>query len=278
MKNLWLFLVRYNAIFWFILFFVLSVILVVNNNNFQRASFINSSNILVGSFYKQVNSWKSYLSLSDANEKLAAENVLLRQQIQNLLQADTTADSVYLADSIEQGRYAFIVANVANNSVHQKSNYLTLDKGSEAGIEKGMGVITSNGVVGIVLQTSRHFSSVQSLLHPDTKISVTLDSSGIFGSLVWGSNIDPRFAMVRDIPNHVQVKQGQKVFTSGYSLFPEGIEVGEVIETGIKSGESFLDVKIRLSTNFSNLSHVYVVRDLLVKEKETLEETSQDNG
>src|SRR5690606_38483583 len=270
MKNLWLFLVRYNAIFWFILFFVLSVILVVNNNNFQRASFINSSNILVGSFYKQVNSWKSYLSLSDANEKLAAENVLLRQQIQNLLQADTTADSVYLADSIEQGRYAFIVANVANNSVHQKSNYLTLDKGSEAGIEKGMGVITSNGVVGIVLQTSRHFSSVQSLLHPDTKISVTLDSSGIFGSLVWGSNIDPRFAMVRDIPNHVQVKQGQKVFTSGYSLFPEGIEVGEVIETGIKSGESFLDVKIRLSTNFSNLSHVYVVRDLLVKEKETL--------
>lgn len=278
MKNLWLFLVRYNAIFWFILFFVISLTLVVQNNNFQRASFVNSSNVMVGSFYQQVNSWKSYLSLHDANEKLAAENVSLRQQVQNLLQADTSADSVHIVDSIQQGRYAFIVANVANNSVHQKSNYLTLDKGAADGVEKGMGVITSNGVVGIVLQTSAHFSSVQSLLHPDTKISVTLDSSDVFGSLVWGNNIDPRLGMVRDIPNHVQVKKGEKVYTSGYSLFPAGIHVGDIVETGVKSGESFLDLKIKLSTNFSNLNHVYIVRDLLVNEKETLEATSQDNG
>src|SRR5690606_30203457 len=117
---------------------VTAVILVVRNNNFQRASFINSSNVVVGSFYQQVNSWKSYLSLNEANQKLAAENVLLRQQLQNLLQADTAADSVHIVDSIEQGRYTFIVANVANNSIHQKSNYLTLDKGTNDGIEKGM--------------------------------------------------------------------------------------------------------------------------------------------
>src|SRR5690606_34136935 len=230
MRNLWIFLIRYNAIFWFILFFVISIILVVRNNNFQRSSFINSSNVIIGSYYKQVNSWKSYLSLNETNEELAAENVMLRQQIQNLLQVDTSADTVHIIDSIEQGRYAFIVANVANNSVHKKNNYLTLDKGSADGIEKGMGVITSNGVVGVVLQTSPHFSSVQSLLHPDTRISVTLDSSEVIGSLVWGSSIDPRYGMVRDIPNHVQVKKGEKVYTSGFSLFPAGIQVGKIVE------------------------------------------------
>lgn len=278
MRNLWLFLIRYNAIFWFILFFVISIILVVRSNNFQRSSFINSSNVVIGSYYEQVNSWKSYLSLNETNEELAAENMMLRQQIQNLLQADTSADTVHIVDSIEQGRYAFIVANVANNSVHRKNNYITLDKGSADGIEKGMGVITSNGVVGVVLQTSSHFSSVQSLLHPDTRISVTLDSSEVIGSLVWGSSIDPRYGMVRDIPNHVQVKQGEKVYTSGFSLFPAGIQVGKIVETGITSGESFLDLKIELSTNFSNLHHVYVVKDLLIKEKEELEADNQDNG
>ncbi|MBD1432161.1 rod shape-determining protein MreC [Sphingobacterium sp. DN00404] len=278
MRNLWLFLVRYNAIFWFILFFVVSIILVVRHNNFQRSSFISSSNVFIGSYYKQVNSWKSYLSLNETNEELAAENGMLRQQIQSLLQADTTADTVRIIDSIEQGRYAFIVAKVANNSIHQKNNYLTLDKGSADGIEKGMGVITSNGVVGIVLQTSAHFSSVQSLLHPDTRISVTLDSSEVIGSLVWGSSIDPRYGVVRDIPNHVKVEQGEKVYTSGFSLFPAGIQVGKIVETGITSGESFLDLKIELSTNFSNLHHVYVVKDLLIKEKEQLEADSQDNG
>lgn len=216
--------------------------------------------------------------LNETNEALAQENVLLHQRIQSLTEANSLMDSVDIKDSIDYTRYSFIVAKVANNSVHRKSNFLTLDKGSRDGVEKGMGVITSNGIVGIVLNTSPHFSSVQSLLHPDSKISVTLDSSSVFGSLAWGSNIDPRFAMVRDIPNHVQVKKGEKVFTSGYSLFPAGIYVGKIVETGITSGESFLDLKIMLSTDFSNLSHVYIVKDLFVEEKEGLEQTQNGNG
>lgn len=278
MKNLWLFLIRYNAIFWFVLFFSVSIIFAVRNNNYQKASFVNSSNVMVGSFYKEINSWKSYLSLGEMNENLASENAQLRKRLQAYTLADTSNTGVHLVDSIEANRYAFIVASVANNSVHQKSNYLTLDKGSNDGVEKGMGVITSNGVVGIIINTSSHFSTVQSLLHPDTKVSVTLDSSKVFGSLVWGNNIDPRLAMVRDIPNHINVKKGEKVFTSGYSLFPAGIQVGRIVETGIISGESFLDLRILLSTNFSNLNHVYIVKDNLIEEKQALEDLNQDNG
>ncbi|MNY26139.1 rod shape-determining protein MreC [compost metagenome] len=85
--------------------------------------------------------------------------------------------------------------------------------------------------------------------------------------------------MVKEIPNHVKVKTAEKVFTSGYSgHFPKGILVGAVVETGISSGDSFLDLRILLSTNFSNLHHVYVVKDLLAKELKQLEETNQDNG
>lgn len=278
MKNLWLFLIRYNAVFWFILFFTVSIVLVVRNNTYQRSAFVNSSNVVVGSFYEQTNSWKSYLSLNEANENLAQENAYLHQRIQQLSEVSAYMDSVQIVDSIDEARYSFIVARVANNSVHQKSNYLTLNKGSKDGVERGMGVITSNGIVGIILNTSEHFSSVQSLLHPDTKISVRLDSTEILGSLVWGNNVDPAYAMVRDIPNHVQVRKGEKIFTSGYSFFPSGIQVGEVVETGITSGESFLDLKIKLTTNFSTLSHVYIIKDLMVKEKEELEETQNGNG
>lgn len=277
MKNLWLFFVRYNAFFWFVLFFVISILLVVRNNNYQKSSFINSSNIVVGSFYEKLNSWKSYLALTETNESLAQENASLREELQQYIARDTI-DSVRLVDSIEQGRYQFIIADVANNSVNQKSNFLTLNKGSKDGVEKGMGVMTSNGVVGTVLNVSTNFSTVQSLLNPNTKISVTLDSTGELGSLVWGNNIDPRYAIVRDIPNHVLVKKGQKVFTSGFSIYPKGINVGAVEETGITSGESFLDVRIKLSTNFSNLHHVYIVKDNLAQEKQALEALNDDNG
>lgn len=278
MKNLWLFLVRYNAFFLFILFFIFSIALVIRNNNFQRASFINSSNVLVGSYFEKINSWKAYLALADNNRELLKENANLRKQLQNFLAIDTNSH-VHVVDSIEKDRYTFTVATVVNNSIHQRSNYITLDKGSKDGIQPNMGVITSIGVVGIVQHVSEHFSTVRSLLHPDIRISVSLDSvSDAFGSLVWGNNTDSRFAMIRDIPNHVKVHIGQPIFTSGYStLFPKGIKVGHVLEPEVTSGESFKDIRILLTTDFGTLHHVYVVKDKLAKEKVSLEAMNKEN-
>src|SRR5690606_9053974 len=123
MRNLWLFLVRYNAFFLFILFFMFSIVLVIRNNNFQRASFINSSNVVVGSYFEKINSWKAYLALADDNKALLEENAHLRKQLQNFRAIDTTVH-VHLVDSIEQDRYTFTVATVVNNSIHQRSNYI----------------------------------------------------------------------------------------------------------------------------------------------------------
>ncbi len=278
MRNLWLFLVRYNAFFLFILFFIFSIALVIRNNNFQRASFINSSNVIVGSYFEKINSWKAYLALAGDNEELLEENASLRRQLQNFMTADTNRN-IHLVDSIEKDRYTFTVATVVNNSIHQRSNYITLNKGSRDSIYPNMGVIASNGVVGIVQHVSENFSTVRSLLHPDIRISVSLDSiSDAFGSLVWGSNTDSRFAMVRDIPNHVKIHVGQPIFTSGYStLFPKGIKVGHVVEPEVTSGESFKDIRILLTTDFAKLHHVYIVKDKLAKEKVSLEALNKEN-
>lgn len=276
MKNLWHFLVRYNAFFWFLVFFVFAIILVVRNNNYQRTSFVNSSNVVVGNYYKNVNSWMSYLALADNNAQLLEENAQLRRMLQVYNDIDSTGVSI--VDSIDMERYDFIVATVINNSIRQKSNYITLDKGSLHGVQPDMAVITSNGVVGIVQNVSKNFATVKSLLHPDIKISVTLDSiTDAFGSLVWGQNTDSRYAMVRDIPNHVKVHIGQPIFTSGYSLFPQGIKVGHVIEPEVTSGESFKDIRILLTTEFTKLQHVYLVVDKLSEEKTTLEALNKDN-
>lgn len=280
MKNLWLFLVRYNAFFWFILFFVFSLVLVVNNNNYQRSSFVNSSNVVVGSFYSKVNSWKEYMHLADANKDLLDENALLRHQLQELIGNDSIAEALN-TDSIENpSRYDFVVASVVNNSVHLRNNYITVNKGALDGIQKDMGVITSNGVVGTVLNVSPHFSTIKSLLHPTTKISVALDSTTTaIGSLVWGDNTESRFAMVRDIPNHVKLYIGQPVYTSGFSTkFPKGIKVGHIVQTDIITGGSFKDVRILLTTKFEKLTHVYIVKDKLAKEKMELEALNEDNG
>ena len=277
MKNIWLLLTKYNDFFLFILFFCFSLYLVVNNNGFQRASTLNSSNYAVGSAYAQISYWKNYLKLDDANLQLVAENADLRQKLQALMMRDTS-QTQEVVDSLHQVRYRFLVAQVANNSIHQKNNYLTINKGSRDGIQKGMGIISPTGVVGIVLNVSPHFSTIQSILHSDSRISATLTESNAFGSLMWGNEMDPKKAVLKDIPNHVIVKEGERIVTSGYSLFPPGIPLGKVIRTDKEGGESFFNILVELSTDFYNLQHVYVVQDLYDLELQDLRKETETDG
>ncbi|GGC29038.1 rod shape-determining protein MreC [Parapedobacter defluvii] len=277
MKNLWLILTKYNAFFFFVVFFVFAYYLVVQNNTFQRASAVNSSNELVGAAYAKINGWKSYLHLSEDNALLAEENARLKEQLQRLMAPDSLEQGT-VVDSSEKVQYHYIVAKVTNNSIHQKNNYITLDKGRIHGIKKGMGVISASGIVGIVLNVSDHFSTVQSLLHSETRVSAALEDSKAFGSLTWGDSYDAQVGTLKDIPNHVKVRKGEAVFTSGFSLFPPGIPIGRVIQTGVSGGDSFLDIKIELSTQFHNLQHVYVVDDILAAERTELESQNENNG
>jgi len=269
MRNLWIFISKYNTFFLFILFFGTAVALIVQNNSFQRASTLNSSNAFIGSIYQRVDDFTQYLNLKQTNKYLSEENAYLRSllktsQYSKLIEQDS------VLDSLGQTQYTYIVARIISNSIHQKNNYLTINRGSEEGIKKGMGVISSHGIVGIILNVSPHFATIQSLLHADTRISASLANSNAFGSLVWGTeNYDSQKAILKDIPNHVKVKPGEQVITSGYSLFPPGISIGKVIKTG-KSGDSFLDIEIKLNTDFNTLQYVYIIKDKFSDEKQQL--------
>ena len=269
MRNLWLFISKYNAFFLLVIFFTISLILLINNNSYQRASVWNSSNQVVGTAYERINEFSSYLVLGKTNDSLAAENARLR----NLLKSSYYDDSikqVTVNDSVLKQQYTYTVARVINNSVHQKNNYLTINRGSKHGIKKGMGVIASSGVVGIVLNVSENFSTVRSLLHTETKISASVD--GNIGSLVWGEgNYDSRFALLKDIQSHLTIKKGARVITSEFSLFPPGTNIGYVSESDTRDGNSSLNIQVKLDTDFAKLQYVYVIINLLSEEQLVLE-------
>ncbi|WP_207428282.1 rod shape-determining protein MreC [Pedobacter sp. SYSU D00535] len=272
MRNLWLFISKYNAFFLFVIFFVTSLGLFVTYNSFQRASVLNSSNQLIGQAYETMHYLRSYLHLAVVNDSLAAENARLKSQLPNAFYSDSV-DVRTKQDTVLKQQYIYIVAQVVNNSIHLGDNFITINRGKRHGIEKGMGVISASGVVGIVKDVSANYATIQSLLHSNTRISASIAENNAFGSLVWGEeNHDPRMAILKDIPNHVKVKRGQHVVTSGFStLFPRGLPIGRIMRTGVKGGESFLDIEVLLSTDFSTLQYVYVVKNFSALEKLQLE-------
>jgi rod shape-determining protein MreC len=272
MRNLWLFLSKYNAFFFFLIFFITSLVLFVKNNSFQRASVLNSSNQVVGQAYETANYLQAYLHLAKVNDSLAAENAKLRSELSSAFYSDSVKQET-IVDSLSKQQYTYIVAEVVNNSIHQKDNTITINRGKRHGITKGMGVMCPSGIVGLVLNVSDNYSTVQSLLHGDTRISASIRENSAFGSLVWGEeNYDPKLALLKDIPNHIEVKKGQHVVTTGYSTrFPKGLQIGRVRRTGIKGGESFLNIEVLLSTDFSTLQYVYVIKNVLATEQKTVE-------
>jgi rod shape-determining protein MreC len=138
-----------------------------------------------------------------------------------------------------------------------------------------MGVVGPDGVVGIVRDVGVRTCRAFSVLHRGTFIPARLKRSRDQGRVIW-KGADPAFAYMIDIGQHVKVQKGDTVITSGFSTaFPADVVIGRVESSTTTQGSGFLEIKIRLSTDFNRLENVYVVQNLLSREQLTLEGQSQ---
>lgn len=270
MRNLLIFITKYNAFFLFLIFEIASLIIYIKYNSFQKATFINSTNKVTGELYARGDEVKGYLSLREVNDQLAKENAQLRNQLRSSKYADTVAKHV-VSDTIYKQQYEYIDAKVINNSVNKRNNYLTIARGTKDGVEKGMGVICATGVVGKVAFVGEHLSIVQSLLHKDSRFSAMLAANKEIGYVQWVDNLDPHKAVLTDVSNNAQPRVGEMVVTSQLSLFPAGIPFGKVSKLRTKGAGLFLNMEVNLSVNFSKLEYVYVIKNKFALEQATLE-------
>lgn len=274
MNGLLRFLEKYHFLILFVLLEGFSIWLLVDHNYYQKASFGKLSRGVVSIIDNQLSSVGNYLNLKQSNIELRLENVSLRNEIAKLKNRIETNRQVY-ADSISGAKFTYSTAKVVNNTVNRQNNIITLNVGTNDGVRPEMGVVTKDGVIGVIASVSNNFSTVISLLNTDLKISAKHRRSGIFGSLRWdGGNY--REATLYEIPQHVNLAQGDTIVTSGFSpIFPPDIPLGTIEEFSLKDG-SFYVVKVRLLCDFKRINHVYVIKSLLAVERKLIETPKQN--
>jgi rod shape-determining protein MreC len=250
--------------FFFILFVILELIafiLLANHNSYHRTNIINTSNTISGSIFKGFSSITDYFSLKQTNQQLLTENALLRSS--GIL--EKKPDSLYRKDTA----YTFIPAKVISNTSRNRNNFIMIDKGRKDGIEREMGIISATGVAGIIIEITNHYSTAMSVLNKDTRISARLKKSGQMVNVVWDGQ-DYRKGMVEDIPTHITPLPGDTVITSGYSfVFPENIMIG-TIGGKVHTGGTLNRAELIFSTDFNNLSFVYVCKNIASEEIDSL--------
>src|SRR5688572_17248108 len=153
MERIFLFLYHYRAFFTFLVLELFCSWLIIENNQYQGASYFNSANSFVANINGFSQNVREYFSLRETNSVLAEENTLLRKQLEQRNQSVQPS----IADSTIIKRFDFVTAKVVNNSVSRITNFVTINKGSNEGIQAGMAVISPQGVVGKVKMTSDHF-------------------------------------------------------------------------------------------------------------------------
>lgn len=273
MERIVLFIYQYRAFFTFLVLELFCSWMIIENNQYQGASYFNSANSFVASVNGFSYNVREYFGLREVNRVLAEENAVLRR---NLEQRNLGFQAPEMRDSAILKRFDFVSAKVVNNSVDRFTNFITINKGKNSGIEAGMAVISSKGVVGKVKLTSEHFSVVTSVLNIDVMVSGVMKRTGYFGTIQWDGS-DPDYINFNFIPRHVEPIVGDSIVTSGYSgIFPEGILIGTIATMEKTKEAPFYELKVKLAQDFRKLSYVAVVKSNLLHELDSLEQRIPD--
>ncbi len=272
MKKLLRFLYDYRDLLIFLLLESVSLSLLFNHHVQKEVKKLNSSHAWIGNIYELMTDLRMHAKWKASYQQILVENASLREYI---LQQQEMIEKQGSMEQPTTRQFDVIPAQVINNSIICTKNYLTINKGTNSGIAPGMGVITKDGVVGRVKAVSEHFATIISLLHTDIHISAKLASSGVMGTVRWlGHN--PRQVNLLYIPRHLTIEVGDRVVTSGYNAtFYDGVTIGKVSHVKLDKAAMFYEILVDLSTDLSALQHVYVVKNHLSREQDSLEQITK---
>jgi rod shape-determining protein MreC len=203
-------------------------------------------------------------------ESLAAENEALKAQIADMEDEARQADSYQRENQrlrklldLTSVREDFVLvdAYIIAWSSTDWSSTVTINKGTDAGIDLDMCAITANGeVVGLVTEVGENFAVVKTVLDSSLEISATIASSGYRG-MVQGGYKDGRKDLLRMdyLPSGAIIRNNDQVVTSGSTVYPRGLIMGYVVDAGFEETGVAKFALLRAAADIDSQEQVFII-------------------
>lgn len=212
-------------------------------------------------------------------DDLAEENELLRERVAELeaqiydaaeLEEMYKWQSEFLELKRRRTDFKFLAASVTGRESGNYSRVLTLDVGTGAGVEIGMPVITSEGIVGQVTEVGYNWSKVTTIVEANSAVGAYVERTKDAGVCEGDFSLSAEGKCALSyLPADSAVGVGDRVVSTGYgSVYPRGLTIGYVSDVGTNPYNRSLAVSVQCSVDFSTLTHVMIITDF--------EETSED--
>ena len=205
-------------------------------------------------------------------EALAAENEALKEKLAQMEDEARRADAVSrendrlrelagLLDDHED--YVVQEAYIIAWNSGDWSNTLTINRGSAAGIEPNMCVITSNGqVIGLVQEVGPNYAIIKTVLDSSLEISATIACSGYSG-MVKGNYVEgnENYLRMDYLPSSAVIRNKDQVVTSGSIVYPKGLILGYVVDAGFGDTGVAKFAVLEPAADIDTLEQVFIIKD-----------------
>lgn len=171
-----------------------------------------------------------------------------------------------------------IASSVISRSPDTWLDSITIDVGTNSGIEENMSVMTENGLVGHVTEVSATSSKVQLLITENNQmknvaVSIQTDD-GIVSGILSDYDEKTQELILKQVPNDAKVSEGNTVTTSGLGgVSPEGLIIGEVTSASSDNFGLSQSVRVKPAADFKDIRSVLVIMTL----NESSSDTSADS-
>lgn len=241
----------------------------------------SGSSEFIGSFLNPMKKFSNGISdkvslvidlFTDA-EVYVQENQLLREEIAELNRRlidyedmKSEVEDLRKFIGIKEENEDFVLSppcTIISRTANDPYGTFTIDKGTNDGIKLYDPVVTSEGLVGVIVKVANSYSTVRTILSPDLSIGglcvESRDTGIIEGSLKYAA--DGKCKMIYLDKNN-KIKKGDLIITSGNSgQFPQGYVIGNVTETGIEESGLTAYAVIEPAVNPLEISNVIVITE-----------------
>ena len=255
----------------------LSVVNFFSTNTSPLSNFVNTILTPVRSGYTAVADWVDYqrahfTDVHELEERIEALEVELAETERKLRQAEADSEENKLLRELlnlrpQQRDFIYESAKVIEQGSSNWESTLTLNRGSNHGVEQGDCVITSTGhLVGIVAELGGNWCKVLTVL--DTEFSMgAMDfrteevcvAEGDFHLMPDGR------LTARYVDTNSEMAVGDLIVTSGFGgYYPQGLIIGTVEGMDVDDSGLSLTATLRPRVNLNELTQAFIIKDFTV--------------
>lgn len=215
---------------------------------------------------------EKYYSYMFRYEALDAENKVLEQRIAEMEDVARQADSVArenerlraaLGFQATHEDYKMVDAYIIGWSSTDWENTFTINRGTSAGIQENMCVVTANGeVVGLVTAAGVNYAEVTTVLDSTLEISGTISTSG-YNGMVKGGYISGNETLLQMnyLPSAAIIRNKDQVVTSGSTVYPRGLIMGYVVDAGFEETGVAKYALLDPAAEINSLEQVFIITE-----------------